>query len=137
MKISKLFVPFLVICAFLLSACAPAQGVAQRVVELPSPIQIAILSLSTLVVGFIFTKISDLIPPLKDFLGQYVDEIATAVAGGVVLAIQNALNAIPPEWEGVANAALALIVAILAAYGAVKGARHVAYTVRVRRMTQR
>lgn len=131
----KLSVLLLVICLSL-TACASAQGVAQRVVELPSPIQFAILSLATLVVGFVFTKVAEALPFLKDLLGQYVDEAATAVAGAVVLAIQNALNAIPPEWEGVASAALALVVAILAAYGAIKAARHAAYTIRLRRMTR-
>ena len=119
----KLFVLTLVVCVYLLSACAPAQGFAQGVVELPSPIQLAILSLVTFVVGFIFTKIAEVVPFLKDFLGQYVDEVSTAVAGGLVLAIQNWLNAIPPEWEGVANAALALVVAVLAAIALLKLAR--------------
>lgn len=107
----------------LLSACAPVQGFAQGVVELPSPIQLAILSVATFLVGFIFAKIAELLPFLKDFLGQYVDEAATALAGAVVLLIQNWLGAIPPEWEGVANAALALIVAILAAIGLFKTLR--------------
>lgn len=96
-------------------------------VELPSPIQLAILSLCTLAVGFVFTKIAEAVPFLAEFLGQYVDEVSTAVAGALVLAIQGALNTIPPEWEGVANSVLALIVAILAAYGFLHGARKAAY----------
>ncbi len=124
----------LVICVFLVSACSPAQGFAQKVVALPSPIQLAILSLATLVVSFVFTQIAKALPFLADFLGQYVDEVATALAGAVVMAIQSWLNAIPPEWEGVANAALALVVAILAAYGVIKGSKHIAYSVKVRRL---
>jgi len=124
----------LVILVSLLSACAPAQSFAQGVVELPSPIQLALLSLATLVVSFVFTQIAKALPFLAEFLGQYVDEVATALAGAVVLAIQNLLNAIPPEWEGVANSALALIVAILAAYGVIKAAKHIAYDIKVRRM---
>lgn len=119
----KLFALLAVICLALLSACAPLQGTAQRVVELPSPIQIAILAGVTFVIGYIFTKLAELYPPLADFLGKYLDEVSTAVAGGLVLMIQNWLNAVPPEWEGVANAALALIVAILAAIGLIKTAR--------------
>jgi hypothetical protein len=128
MKISKLFlfVAATVLSVFL-SACSAANGVAQTVVELPSPIQIAILSAVTFVVGFIFTKIAEAVPALAAFLGQYVDEVSTAVAGALVLAIQNALNAVPPEWEGVANAGLALIVAILAAYGFLKSVRKARY----------
>lgn len=107
---------------FLLTACG-SQGVAQGVIELPSPIQLAILAGVTFVVGWIFTKIADVVPPLAEFLGQYVDEVSVAVAGALVLSIQNLLNAVPPEWEGVVNSALALIVAILAAFGLIKMAR--------------
>ncbi|HLE52721.1 MAG TPA: hypothetical protein VI755_11700 [Anaerolineales bacterium] len=120
MKLRSVF--FVLLTALLLSACA-VQGVAQQVVELPSPIQLAILAGVTFVVGFIFTKIAEALPFLKDFLGQYVDEASVAVAGAAVLWIQNLLNAVPLEWEGVANAALALIVAILAAIGLIKTAR--------------
>jgi hypothetical protein len=112
----------LILLTLLLTACG-SQGFAQGVIELPSPIQLAILTGVTFVVGFIFTKIAEAVPFLKDFLGQYVDEVSIAVAGAVVLSIQNLLNAVPPEWEGVANAAFALIVAILAAIGLIKTAR--------------
>lgn len=112
----------LAMAALLLTACG-AEGVAQRVIELPSPIQLAILAGVTFVVGFIFTKIAQALPWLREFLGQYVDEVSVTVAGAIVLWVQNLLNAIPPEWEGVASAALALIVAILAAIGLIKTAR--------------
>ena len=119
----KIFLSLSVLLSvFLLSACA-AQGFAQGIVELPSPIQIAILAGVTFVVGFIFTKIAEALPWLAAFLGQYVDEVSVAVAGALVLWIQNLLSAIPPEWEGVANSALALIVAILASLGLFKAAR--------------
>ncbi|RPI93050.1 MAG: hypothetical protein EHM40_11075 [Chloroflexi bacterium] len=119
----KFFSLFLIImvCVLVLSACTPP--FARTVVELPGPIQLAILAGVTFVVGFIFTKIAEALPFLSDFLGQYVDEVAVAVAGGIVLWIQNLLNAIPLEWEGVANAALTLIVAILAAIQLLKLAR--------------
>ena len=119
-NLSRLFM--LILLMLLLTACG-AQGVAQRVIELPSPIQLAILAGVTFVVGFIFTKIAAASPPLAAFLGQYVDEVSTAVAGALVLWIQSLLNAVPSEWEGVANAALALIVAVLAAIGLIKTAR--------------
>lgn len=109
--------------ALMLAACAPVSRAAQGVVELPSPLQLAILTGVTFVVGFIFAKIAEALPFLKEFLGQYVDEVSTAVAGVVVLWIQNLLNAVPPEWEGVANAFLALLVAILAAISLIKIAR--------------
>jgi predicted small secreted protein len=128
LKIVALFV----LLSLLLTACAATQGVAQRVVELPSPLQLAILAGVTFVVGFLFTKIAEAVPFLEKFLGQYVDEVSTAAAGALILAIQNALNAIPPEWEGVANAALALLVAILAAIGLIKTVRKAVYTLALR-----
>jgi hypothetical protein len=138
MKISKLFLPLVIVVLFLsVSACAPAQGVAQKVIELPSPIQLFILTAVTFVVGWIFTKIAELWPALGNLLGQYVDEVSVAVAGAVVLEIQNLLNVIPPEWEGIGNAALALIVAILAAYGFLRGARRVAFQYAAHKLTEK
>ena len=104
----------------------------QSVVELPSPLQLAILTGVTFVVGFIFTKIAEALPFLAEFLGQYVDEVSMAVAAAITLALQSWLNAIPLEWEGVANSALALVVAILAAIGLIKTARkaHVSFMAR-------
>lgn len=127
MKTIKL-ITLVVVSMFLLSACGP-QGV-QGIVELPSPLQLAILTGVTFVVGFIFAKIAEAIPQLKDFLGQYVDEVATALAGGLVLTIQNFLNAIPPEWEGVANAFLAFLVAVLAAIGLLRTTRKAVKSIR-------
>ena len=113
----------LVIALSLLSACSASPAFAQRVIELPSPIQIAILSLVTFLVGYVFTRIAELFPPLAEFLGQYVDEVSVAVAGVVVMSIQAWLNAVPPQWEGAVNAALALLVAVLAAIGLFKTLR--------------
>jgi hypothetical protein len=138
MKISKLFpVLVIVVLSLALFACAPAQGFAQTVVELPSPIQLFILTAATFVVGFIVTKLAELWPVLGKLLGPYVDEVSMAVAGAIVLEIQNLLNAIPPEWEGVANAALALVVAILGAYGFLLGTRKAAYMFAVRKLTEK
>ena len=112
-----------VLLALTLSACA--QGV-QGVVELPSPLQVAILSAVTFVVGLVFAKIAEAIPFLRDFLQSYIDEVSFAVAGAVVMGIQNILNAIPPEWEGAANAFLVFLVAVLAALQVLKLSRKVA-----------
>jgi hypothetical protein len=120
--VKKLFL-LLVLATFLLTACAQANAAAQTVVTLPSPLQFFILSAITFLVGFIFSKIAEGWPWLGKLLGPYVDEVSVAAGGAVVLAIQNLLGAIPPQWEGVANAALALLVAILAAYGFLKAAR--------------
>lgn len=123
MKLRKPFF-LLVICFslfFLLSACSPS--FAQNLVELPEPLHLAILSAVTFVIGFIFTKVAEALPVLADFLGEYVDEVSSAVAGALVIAIQAQLNAIPPEWEGVANTALMLVVAVLAAIGLFRTAR--------------
>lgn len=119
----KYFGLLAVIMLGVLSACAPVARAAQGVVELPSPIQLAILAGVTFVVGFVFTKIAEALPFLAGFLGQYVDEVSTALAGVIVLWLQGLLSAVPAEWEGVANAALALLVAILAALGLLKSAR--------------
>lgn len=120
-KLSLFLLTFAII--FLVTACSGAQGVAQKVVQLPDPIRLAILAGVTFVVGFLFTKLAEAIPWLANLLGQYVDEVSMAAGGALVLAVQNWLNAIPPEWEGVANAALALLVAILAAYGFLRATR--------------
>lgn len=129
MKISRWFVFVLVIGVLFLSGCNSAQGVAQTVVTLPSPIQLFILTATTFLAGFIVTKIAEGWPWLGKLLGPYVDEIAMTVAGAIVLEIQNLLNAIPPQWGGVGNAALALIVAILAAYGFLLGVRKTAFMI--------
>lgn len=132
-----LFVLSLVLVMVLLTACAPTNAAVQKAVELPAPLQLFILSTVTLFVTFIFTKLAEIWKPLGDFLGQYVDEVSTAAAGALVFAVQNYLNAIPPEWEGVANAALALLVAILAVYGFVKGARKALFMFAAYRLTNK
>ena len=138
MKMHKLFpVLAIVVLSLSLSACAPAQGFAQKVVELPSPLQLFILTAATFVVGFIVTKLAELWPLLGKLLGPYVDEVSMAVAGAIVLEIQNLLNAIPPEWEGVANAGLALVVAILGAYGFLLGARKTMFVLAARKLTEK
>src|SRR5690349_9523372 len=108
---------------FFATACTTANSVAQTVVTLPEPIRNAILIGVTVALAWVVTQLAGRFPWLGGFLGQYVDEAAVAIAGAVTLAIQAWLNAVPPQWEGVVNSALALVVAILAAYGFIKGAR--------------
>lgn len=89
----------------------------QGFVELPSSLQAAILAACVFVVGWVFAQIGAALPWFTKLFGQYADEIAMALSGALIGVIQNALNLIPPEWEGVGNAAMVLIVAILSAIG--------------------
>jgi len=84
-------------------------------VSLPVEIQNAIVVLAVFVVGWVFAQISVRFPIFEKWFGQYADEIAFALSGAIIGAIQNALNMIPPAWEGVGNLALGLLVAVLAA----------------------
>lgn len=86
-------------------------------VELPNELQAAIVAVCVFVVGWVFAQIGARWPWFVKAFGQYADEIAMALSGALIGAIQNALNMIPPEWEAVGNAAVVLIVAVLAAIG--------------------
>lgn len=86
-------------------------------VALPGELQAVIVSACVFVVGWVFTQIGAMLPWFTRLFGQYADEVAMALAGAVIGVIQNALNMIPPEWEAVGNAAMVLIVAVLAAIG--------------------
>jgi hypothetical protein len=89
----------------------------QTIVELPGPINLAILSGVTLLLGLLVREIAKLSSAVAAFLGQYIDEVAIAVAGGIVVWLNGLLAQIPANLEGVAFAALQLVVAILAALG--------------------
>lgn len=89
----------------------------QGFVALPSELQAAIVALCVFAVGWVFAQIGMRLPWFEKLFGQYVDEIAMALAGALIGVIQNILNLIPPAWEGVGNLALALVVAVLAALG--------------------
>jgi len=86
-------------------------------VELPNQLQGAIVALAVFAVGWVFAQIGTRLPWFEKLFGQYADEVAMAISGALIGVIQNALNLIPPEWEGVGNAAMVLIVAVLAAIG--------------------
>lgn len=104
----------LLAAVFSLAACAPA-AVAQRVVQLPEPLQLAITAFCVFVVGWIFAQIGAALPWFVKLFGQYQDEIAFALAGAVITLLQGWLNMIPPAWEEVGTIALALVVAVLSA----------------------
>ena len=89
----------------------------QAFVQLPDPLQAAILALVTFVVGFVFTQIANAIPWLGSFLGQYQVEISMAVAGALVTVVQNLLNAIPAQYDNIVTIVLQLLIAVLASLG--------------------
>jgi hypothetical protein len=109
----KLFRLISIVCIVLvLTACAP---VVNRVVQLPGALAQFIEALAVLIVGWVFSQIGVRLPWFVKLFGQYTDEIAFAISGAVIGAIQTWLNAIPWQWETVGNLALALVVAILTA----------------------
>lgn len=114
MKIKSLLL-VLLIFAFILSACSPAQAAIQRLVELPGTLVLLIESAVAFLVGWIFATVGQKLPWFVKLFGKYADDIAYAISGSVLLALQTWLNMIPPAWETVGNLALALIVAVLAA----------------------
>ena len=91
----------------------------QTIVELPGPINLAILSGVTLLLGLLLAQLYKLpvLGWLAGLLGQYKDEIAVAVSGAIVVWLNGLLAQIPANLEGVAFAALQLVIAILAALG--------------------
>jgi len=113
MKKILVFVSLLLV--FLLASCAQVQGAAQQVVTLPEVLQTAIVTLSVFVAGWVFAQIGAAAPWFTKLFGQYADEIAFGLSGALIGLIQEALNKIPPSWEGVGNLALMLVVAVLAA----------------------
>ena len=95
-----------------LTACSPAF---QQVVTLPDPLRLGIEATAVLVVGWIFAQIGARLPWFVKLFGQYADEVAFALSGGLLATIQSYLDLIPVQWETPANLFLAFIVAVLAA----------------------
>lgn len=89
----------------------------QGFVALPSELQAAIVALCVFVVGWVFAQIGAALPWFTNLFGQYADEVAIALSGALIGVIQGVLDLIPPEWEAVGNAAMVLLVAVLAAIG--------------------
>lgn len=96
----------------LLSACAPAQGVAQGVVELPSELQ-ALIGLGVLyLVGLALRgRVPD----------EFVMEVAATLTTALITILGLALRLIPVEFEAVATAILNLIVVLLGSLTLVRG----------------
>lgn len=89
----------------------------QAFLQLPDPLQAAIVALVTFVVGFVFTQVSNAVPWLGAFLGQYKVEISMAISGALVTLAQNLLNAIPTQYDNIVSLVLQLLIAVLAALG--------------------
>lgn len=113
MKLISRIALFIVFAFAFLVACSPEA--VQTVVTLPDPLRLGIEALAVFVVGWLFAQIGMRLPWFVKLFGQYVDEIAFALSGAVLLTIQNWLNLIPAQWETPANLFLAFIVAVLAA----------------------
>lgn len=106
----------IVVFAFVLVACAPQ---VHTFVVMPEPLKVAVTAAITFAVGWVFTQIAVRIPWLT-FLGQYVSEVSIAVAGAVVLYIQNLLNAIPAQYDDIVSLALQMLIAVFASIGLFK-----------------
>lgn len=102
-----------VVFAFALSACSPAA--VQQVVTLPDPLRLGIESAVVFAVGWVFVQIGMRWPWFVKTFGQYADEVAFAVTGGLLATIQSWLDLIPPQWETPANLFLAFVVAVFVA----------------------
>jgi hypothetical protein len=89
----------------------------QTFVQLPNPLQSAIFALVTFVFGFVVTQITNTVPWLGSFFGQYKVEISMAISGALVALAQNLLNAIPSQYDNVVSIALQLLIAVLASLG--------------------
>lgn len=110
-----IFLALVFFSIFMLAACAPVQGVIQRIVVLPDALRNAITAAAIFVVGWLFAQIGMRLPWFVEFFGKYADEIAFALAGALITWIQNVLKMIPASWEGAGNAFLMFLVAVLAA----------------------
>lgn len=115
----KIFSKLLMIVAlaFVLVACAPQ---VQSFVVMPEPLKVAVTAAITFAIGWVFTQIALRVPWLAGFLGQYVSEVSIAIAGAIVLYIQNLLNAIPAQYDDIVSLVLQLVIAVLASIGLFK-----------------
>jgi len=118
MKSKRFLIPVLILSAFIIAACAGTAGFAQRIVSLPDPLVVAINAAAVFVVGWIFAQIGARLPWFIKIFGQYADEIAFALGGGLITFINSWLSTIPSGWEGAANQFFLFVVAVLAALSA-------------------
>ena len=123
-----LFVAMAMALTFVLSACSPAQGLAQSVVVLPDPLQAAIGLGVLYLVGL---ALSGKLP------AEYVMEIAAAITTALITIIGVLLRLIPLGFEPIANSILTLIVVLLGSLALVRalfvlvGKKHVAQKLRL------
>ena len=68
----------------------------------------------TAVVSFLLIQLTNLYPPLAEYLGQYKVQIITWLTGLVVSLIDSQLLNVPLLWEPVAVIVMQLIVAVFA-----------------------
>jgi len=111
MKVVKSLFVFaaMAIGVLFLSACSPAQGVAQFV-ELPEDAKIRITALVVAVVAFFLAKLVELVPFLK-WLEEFRMPFSLVLAAELIGLIQ---NAVPDAYAGVAVAAITLILELVA-----------------------
>lgn len=97
---------FLVVltAASLFSACAPAQGVAQEVVELPQKLQVLI---AAGVMWIVSLALQGRVPD------EFLSEISAAITTALITILGVLLRLIPAEFESIANAIVNLIVVLL------------------------
>lgn len=97
---------FLVVlmAASLLSACAPARGVAQEVVELPQKLQVLI---AAGVMWIVSLALQGRVPD------EFLSEISAAITTALITILGVLLRLIPAGFESIANAILNLIVVLL------------------------
>lgn len=97
-----------------LSACAPAQGVAAQLVALPDEGRLLVLSLLTTGVMWLLLKASEF---FKVDLSGYANAIAVALAPIIITLIERALQMIPPVFDNVVLTIIHLIVLLIGSIG--------------------
>ena len=105
-------IAILIVAAFVLSACAPAQGVAQGVVELPTQLQAIIGVAVAYVIGLL---LRGRIPE------EFVMEIASAITTAVIAIVGVLLRLIPLNAEALATSILNVLVVLLGSFGVLRG----------------
>lgn len=107
-----ILVSILMLIALMLTACAPAQGIAQGVVELPMQLQAVIGVAVAYVVGILLRG------RLPD---EWVMEIASVITTAAIAILGIILRLIPLEFEVLATAVLNVLVVLLGGFGLVRG----------------
>lgn len=114
MKRWLLFFLLLLVCALLLSACAPAQGIAQGLNSLPDEGRWLVLILLTAGVTWLLLKASLV---FHVDLAGYADAVAAALAPIVITLFEAGLRLIPPVFDNVVLTIIHLIVLLVGSIG--------------------